>query len=76
MQRARLGDDSGSWYLVLLPSADDPGDQRLTQQIRWCKLHVSDGRFDHSIGKDTVQFRFQQLEDAQMFRRAWAAKIG
>lgn len=72
MQRADHLDDTDGWYQVTMGTLSDVNDETMSEPIRWCKLHVSDGRFDYGIKWGLALFRFEQLEDAMMFRLVWS----
>lgn len=72
MQRADPGEDVDGWYQIVFGGLTDYRDlHELEDLIRWCKLHVSDGRFDHGVRWGRIIFYFEQLEDAMMFRLRW-----
>jgi hypothetical protein len=74
MQRADPHDDIDLWYRTKI-NIDQPKDLELLD--RWCRLHVSDGRFDYKFHRRYwIFFHFEQQEDALMFRLAWIEKIG
>lgn len=72
MERAGTLDDSEGWYHVVMGTLEVVNEQHMAEPIRWCKLHTSDGKFDYGIKWGHAEFRFQQLEDAMMFKLAWA----
>lgn len=73
MDRAGPHEDSDGWYQVSLGHIAYLDGKEMEPQIRWCKLHHSEGRFDYGIEWAHAVFRFEQLEDAVMFRLVWAS---
>lgn len=72
MYRAGIDEDTEGWYHVTIgPLRDLPSAPEIENQIRWCKLHASDGKWDCGIEWTHVIFRFEQIEDSTMFRMAW-----
>lgn len=77
MDRAKLVDDSEGWIQVTIgPLRDLPDASPLEGMVRWCKLHASDGKWDCGIQWTHAIFRFEQLEDAMMFRLIWCKGSG
>jgi hypothetical protein len=76
MLRADPGEDIDGWYHVIFGRLTGEDMTDLEDQIRWCKLHVSDGRFDYGVQWGSILFYFEQLEDALMFRLIWDEDFG
>jgi hypothetical protein len=72
MQRADINDDVEGWHRYVFGELLNNRFDMLEDRIRWCKLHVSDGKFDYGSRWGKIVFYFEQLEDELMFRLAWA----
>lgn len=66
-----MSDDSEGWYHVSMGLMKEVSDSEMAGPILWCKLHASDGKWDCGIQWTRAIFRFEQLEDAVMFRMVW-----
>jgi hypothetical protein len=71
MQRADINQDVDGWYHIVFGELANDDLQILDDLIRWCRLHVSNGRFDHGVRWGKIFFYFEQLEDAMMFHLTW-----
>ncbi len=72
MYRADPDDDVEGWHFIVFGEMINDQFELLEDQIRWCRLHVSDGRFDYGLRWGKIVFYFEQLEDALMFRLVWS----
>lgn len=71
MRRAEPHDDQSGWYEIYLQP--EPGDA-MQERVNWCQMQPSDARFDYGVRWGWVIFRFEQLEDATMFRLRWGGR--
>ena len=71
MYRVGIYDDSEGWHQVSMGQIRSVTDDEMRAPILWCKLHTSDGKWDCGIKWSQAVFRFEQLEDALMFRMTW-----
>jgi hypothetical protein len=74
MYQAQMKDDTEGWHQVVI--TNPMPDAELQDPIRWCKLHTSDGKWDYGSKWGMAMFRFEQLEDAMMFRLIWCKDFG
>jgi len=74
MYQAQIRDDTEGWNQVIM--ARPMSDAEMREPILWCKLHASDGKWECGFKSDIAVFRFEQLEDAVMFRLKWCRDSG